>query len=364
MKYIIIIAWVLLGMTGRGQETEGFHIIGNLGGSLGGFLVLVGSGPEGVVKLGETEMVNGNFEFRGKVNGLMLAYILTDQKQPIATLMLENRSFKLKAGSTGIVVEGGELQRVWNEFEAVNREISRQKFQVEQQAKAAYAVQNQLQLRELQDDFDEFMKQIHQKQDSLLETNKETPAAACFVASVMDQLDYKGVTELYSMLGETAKSSFFGQLIRQRLARLRNLEVGGTVPDFKAATINGDTVSLYATQAKVKLVDFWASWCVPCRQEMPMLRKIYEKYHQKGLEIISFSLDTQKQDWAKAVRDDKITWPNISDLKGSESGIVSALYFVRDIPYTLLLDENNRVIAKGLRGNDLRKKVAALLEKK
>lgn len=360
MKLIMMILLLLSGVMSRGQEPEGFRIIGNLGGSLGGRLFLVGSTEKGLEDLGETDMEAGKFEFTGKVNGLTLAYILTEERQPIATLMLENRIFTLQSGATGIEIYGGEQQQIWNQFEAVTRDISRRQMQMEQQIKAAYSAQNQLQLQTLQSEFEQYASEAQKKQEDLLRSYKDAPAAACFVATAMGQLDYKGLSELFGMLGEPASASFFGGAVKQRLAELRRLEVGGTAPDFRAATLNGDTVSLYGTEAKLKLLDFWASWCGACRQANPHVRKIYAKYHGAGLEIIGVSLDQQKQAWAKAIRDDKLTWVQVSDLGGWKSRLAS-LYNVKAVPCTYLLDENNRVVGKNLRGKELQKKIAEML---
>lgn len=357
-KIFLIILAVGLSMAGIAQE--GFKIVGDLGGTLGGKLMLVASTPKGVMKLGETEMVEGKFEFSGSVEGLTLAYILTEQRQPIATLMLENRDFLLVAGASGIEVQGSEQQTVWNQFEAVTREVGRKKLQLEQQAKAAYAAGNQMQLQALQEEFGQFASAMQKKQEALLEEYSDAPAAACFVASAMEQLDYQGLSEWYGKLGETARVSFFGRIVAEKVETLRNLEVGGTAPDFRAATLNGDTISLYGTSGKVKLLDFWASWCGPCRAENPNVRKIYEKYHQAGLEIIGISLDNKKQDWAKAIRDDKLSWVHVSDLGGWQSEL-GRLYAVKAVPCTYLLDENNRVVAKNLRGKALQKKIEEML---
>ncbi len=360
MKRIVLLIILAVGLSMAGIAQNGFKIVGDLGGTLGGKLMLVASTAEGLVKLGETEMVEGKFEFSGSVEGLTLAYILTDRQQPIATLMLENRDFLLVAGATGIEVQGSEQQTVWNRFEAMTREMSRKQMLMEQQAKAAYAAQNQMQLQVIQSDFEAYAAEVRKKQNELLETYKDAPAAACFVALTMEQLDYKGLSEWYGVLGEGAKTSFFGKAVAEKLAALRNLEVGGTAPDFRAATLNGDSVSLYGIAGKVKLVDFWASWCGPCRAENPNVRKIYDKYHAAGLEIIGVSLDTKKQDWAKAIRDDKLSWIHVSDLGGWQSEL-GRLYAVKAVPCIYLLDEHNRVVAKNLRGKALQKKIEEII---
>lgn len=138
MKTILSII-LFLGVCGICTAQEGFKIVGQLGGSLGGKLVLAVSGEQGFVKLGETEMVNGSFEFSGSVPGPGVAYIMDEKQQLIATIMIENREFLLTAGGEGIDVEGGEAQEVWNVFDAINKRVMRANMIKEQKFQVAYA---------------------------------------------------------------------------------------------------------------------------------------------------------------------------------------------------------------------------------
>ena len=249
------------------------------------------------------------------------------------------------------------VSKVLNEFEAVNRRIAREKMLVEQQMKAAYAQQNQMQLQALQQQFSKVMQEAGEKQAELLKTYKDSPVSAFIVASGMGQMDYVSLQTVFDELGEPARNSLFGQMIVQCLAAMKDVEIGAIAPNFKGSMVNNDTLSLYGVKAKLKLVDFWASWCAPCRQEMPNVCKVYKKYHDKGLEIIGVSLDSKILDWQQAMVVEKMKWLNIVDAQQQ----IATRYFVRGIPHTLLLDENNRIIAKNLRGKTLEKKIAELL---
>ena len=139
--------------------------------------------------------------------------------------------------------------------------------------------------------------------------------------------------------------------------------IGGDAPRFTAPTPEGNMLSLDESLGKYTIVDFWASWCRPCRMENPNVVAVYNKYHDKGLNIISVSLDRpgQKERWIKAIADDKMDWYHVSNLQFWQDPIAKQ-YNVRSIPATYLLDENGKIIDKNLRGSALGNRIANLLD--
>ncbi|HAV55900.1 MAG TPA: peroxiredoxin, partial [Aequorivita sp.] len=138
-------------------------------------------------------------------------------------------------------------------------------------------------------------------------------------------------------------------------------EVGSLAPNFSAPTPTGEMMSLKDALGKYTIIDFWASWCRPCRIENPNVVKVYNKYHDKGLNIISVSLDKaeQKDKWLQAIKDDQMDWYHVSNLQFWQDPIAQQ-YSVRSIPATFLLDENGVIIDKNLRGAALEAKIATL----
>ncbi|MBT8287186.1 MAG: AhpC/TSA family protein [Flavobacteriaceae bacterium] len=151
--------------------------------------------------------------------------------------------------------------------------------------------------------------------------------------------------------------SFIGQL-----EAVANVDIGKIAPNFSGPKPDGEILSLDDIKGKATLIDFWASWCGPCRRENPNVVRVYEKYHDKGLEIISVSLDrpNQRDRWLQAIAQDKMNWHHVSNLKYWNDPI-AALYNVTSIPATFLLDENGRIVAKKLRGQALEDQVAKML---
>jgi peroxiredoxin len=151
------------------------------------------------------------------------------------------------------------------------------------------------------------------------------------------------------------------KLLNRTINSMKKADVGSKAPDFTAPSPDGKMISLSDVMGKYTIIDFWASWCKPCRRENPNVVNVYNKYHNQGLEIISVSLDKdgQKERWLKAIRDDKLTWHHVSNLKQWKDPI-AGLYNVRSIPATFLLDENGVIIAKNLRGPALVNKMVSL----
>jgi peroxiredoxin len=148
----------------------------------------------------------------------------------------------------------------------------------------------------------------------------------------------------------------FHDLVKSMMATM----IGQDAPDISLPSVNGEELSLSSLKGKVVLIDFWASWCGPCRKEMPNVVKAYAKFKDKGFEIFGVSLDQDKARWEEAIAKDGITWPQVSDLKQWSSSVVR-LYNIQGIPYTVLIDRQGKILAKNLRGPELESKLLEVL---
>ncbi|MFD1819588.1 Peroxiredoxin [Pseudarcicella hirudinis] len=164
----------------------------------------------------------------------------------------------------------------------------------------------------------------------------------------------------YNSLSAEVKASFFGKEIKSLSDKLAVVDTGKMAPDFSMADTTGKSIRLSSLKGKYVLVDFWASWCGPCRKENPNVVKAYNEYRDKGFEIIGVSLDNKKEAWLKAINADKLTWIHVSDLKGWQND-AAKLYAVSAVPMNFLLDKNGKIIGKNLRSEELHKKLSEVV---
>jgi len=177
----------------------------------------------------------------------------------------------------------------------------------------------------------------------------------------LDDGDAGKIRLLYDGLTPEVKLSYFAKYVEGALSRLEGLNIGKTAPLFAQTDAAGKPISLESFKGKYVLIDFWASWCGPCRQENPNLVRTYQKFKNRNLEILGVSLDNSKDKWLQAIQEDQLSWKHVSDLKGWRND-VAVQYGVQSIPANFLVDKEGKIIAKGLRGPALEQALEQLLK--
>jgi thiol-disulfide isomerase/thioredoxin len=195
--------------------------------------------------------------------------------------------------------------------------------------------------------------------DAFVKKYPGSPVAAWVIDSRFVVYPFPEKAEMYyGMLTEQAKKSPYG-LALGKSVHINSKTSIGKKPDFSQPDTDGNPFKLASLKGKVVLVDFWASWCGPCRKENPNLVKAYAAYHDKGFEIVGVSLDDKKENWLKAIAADQLTWLHVSDLKGWKNELAVS-YGIKSVPTSFLLDASGRIIAKDLRGEALENKLKEL----
>jgi thiol-disulfide isomerase/thioredoxin len=190
------------------------------------------------------------------------------------------------------------------------------------------------------------------------------PASYVAINEVLDYFTYNPdaatLQSFYNGFTPEIQASRSGQLLKKALDIALVTGVGRPAPDFTQTDTKGKPIALSSLKGQYVLVDFWASWCGPCRAENPNVLKSYRAYHSKGFTVLGVSLDDEKYPWLAAIRKDDLPWMQVSDLKGWKNS-AAVLYGIEGIPMNYLLDKNGTIVAKGLRGDDLEKKLAEFL---
>ena len=250
-------------------------------------------------------------------------------------------------------VKGGALQDEWMAFSKRSAELREQAKAMQERCDALRAANKFRSASATNDSLQTLRQSVHTETQAFLQKHDDVLAAYTYNSNaLMAELNLEETRRLYNSMGEGAKNTPSGRIMLQRIQRMEKVTQGKKAPDFTLQDLQGNVVTLSQVKAKVKIVDFWASWCGPCRLNNPSLKKIYEKYHEKGLEIISVSLDNVKDRWEKAVSQDGLPWINVSSLKGWKCEVAQT-YDVKSVPAIFILDGENHIIATNLRGDKL-----------
>lgn len=362
---------------------DGYTINGEVKGFEDGTVVYINKQDvNGFVKVDSTEIKGGTFKFEGTKPELDIYFIELGKTQEFAfPFIWENGDIKFtfdkaKPEDTKVVgTKNNDLMTSYNtEAYKIQKEIM--DFQQKNQAKFMEAQQkgDQATMQSLMDEVGKIQNKYVEQNKKFISTNKDSYVSLMLLTqlAMSDALKPEEIKKYYNDFDQSIKDSKKGKEFadnlkkieesqKESLAKQQKVAIGQKAPDFTANTPDGKPESLLKNLGKVTIVDFWASWCGPCRQENPHVVALYNKYKAQGLKIIGVSLDKEKEKWVKAIADDKLEWLQVSNLKFWEDPIAKE-YAVEAIPATFILDENGTIVAKDLRGAELDAKIAELLK--
>jgi peroxiredoxin len=173
------------------------------------------------------------------------------------------------------------------------------------------------------------------------------------------ELEYEGLDSLLNKIDPNVRNSPDYVYLSDRLETIKKVSVGQPAPEFTLNDPDGNPIAISSFRGKYLLIDFWASWCGPCRRENPNVVTVYNDFNDKGFEIIGVSLDRDREKWLGAIESDHLTWPHVSDLQYWDSA-AGKLYGINSIPANVLVDRGGIIVARNLHGDDLRKKLQEL----
>jgi peroxiredoxin len=319
-------------------------------------------------------VVDGKFKFEGKIDIPEMWFLSVNSIDGYIPIMVENENITVTVNKDNIntsTIHGTKANDALTEYNEGFNILLEKRSKIGRENMGVLRSTDSIEKANFSATMAEMEKEMNSYPFDFLANHKDNYFSLKLIESLMtsSSIDLSKIEDSFNNLDESVKSSGYGRVVFSKISvqkleneRLGSLNLGKVAPNFTAPDPNGKMISLNEIKGKVTIIDFWASWCGPCRRENPNVVKTYNKYHDKGLEIISVSLDRagQKDKWLKAIEDDKLTWHHVSNLNYFNDPVAKQ-YNIQSIPSTYILDSEGKIAAKNLRGKALEDKVAELL---
>jgi peroxiredoxin len=320
---------------------------------------------ENIPKADTVKLVNGKFEYSSNLTEpAQMAIRRAGTQGEELVFFADPGEVKLNAPFDSLYagkIEAGPTQKLYKEAEDSIRKIMEKGKSLYESYVMAQTKQDGVEMQRVQQEFMGIQQQAEQFAVRFSIKNKNSVIAP-FLGMMYLGNDGKQqqLKNLYDTLTASVQGSFFGKRMGQIVKATEGISVGAKAAEFTLPDVNGKEVTLSSYKGKYVLIDFWASWCGPCRRENPNLVKAFDNYKDKGFDILGVSLDRSKEAWIEAIKNDNLTWTQVSDLKYWESE-PAKLYGVEAIPSNFLLDKEGNIIGKNLRGEELEAKLKELM---
>lgn len=331
---ITLIFPILIGChQNKSKSIDGFTINGNIKGIDDYTTVYLLKAGEylrySFVKVDSTKIIDGKFNFKGMVN-LPEMYYFEIKGKPRVPFFIENTEIKIEGSLKKLNISGSKLH---SELLDIRNQID--------------SLENNDKLKFI---------------STFMDEHSGSYLNPYLILNYVHNLaNYEELNRFYSAMDPELTEHRYSKLIKKQLNRLKNIQIGQIAPEFVEKDTLGNTISLNSFTGTYVLVEFWASWCVPCRKENPALVKLYNEQKAKNVnfEIIGVSGDFVEERWKKAIVKDKLPWVNISDLKGF-NGTAYQMYGIRALPRNFLLSKEGKIIEKDLTVEELKVKLNKL----
>ncbi len=377
IKIVLFTIMSLIGLYGYTQDA--YLIKGKLSGDHEGHKVFLRySNPNGLKEfiVDSTYVQNGTFILKGILASDMVSaklhmtavgkeldpldwknYHKLDQQE----FMLQNAEFHVTGPNIKHArIIGGPVQTDYLVLSDIVKPLQQKADLISKQMMENAAAGQSEANKELGPKYNSMAKAIEDAELKFLDTHPNSFASLLIVSNQMGVENPK-FEERFNKLSPRVRSLSLAKALQAQLNAQKTVDIGKHVIDFVMDNDKGQPVSFSSFKGKYVLLDFWASWCGPCRSEMPFINEIYQKYKDKNFEVVAVSIDSKKEHWLKAIIEDKMTWVQLSDLKGYKND-AALKYGVMAIPRNFLINSEGIIIAKDLRGEDIEKELSKIIK--
>jgi len=362
-KMIYLIVAVL--MTGCSSEPE-FVVKGNIQDSDSVTFMLQKREAGKFITLDSALSRNGIFKMTGSVQFPEMVQLVATGRQKRVSFYIENSEITISGNLDSLSfaeVSGSKTQDEYQSFIDSNKPLSEKYSNLYIEYQSARQENNTEKIAELEKEAEAIQNEMTQLEKDFVKNNPSSYVSPSILNSLSFEMEASDIEAAINAMDTNVAKIPVVKDLMARAQVMKAVAIGQKAPDFTLNDVNGNPVSLSSKMGtKLLLIDFWAGWCNPCRQENPNVVRVYKEFNKKGFDVFGVSLDRTKDEWVEAIAADKLTWTHVSDLEYWNNA-AAKLYAVNAIPANFLLDENGIIIARNLRGEDLYNKVKETLGK-
>jgi len=359
-KLFFLVLCMVLFYACKTDQTQ-VRLKGNISGMNDGEIYFIKAGDEETIDT--VKVRQGKFSYSKELTEPTVYMINFGSEEQPAFSILEPGDMTLNYSpgvQNSLAIKGGKEQEVYNQFLTSCEPVFKQMDSIASLASAHE--EDTLLLTALQKEFLAANETLKDKQREFIKKHPSGVASAFIAVNYLNERQDETLPEveaIFNGLQPIVQQSYYGKKINDMVQVAKRVSPGQVAPEFSLNNVAGNPVPLSSFKGKVTLIDFWASWCGPCRVENPNVVRAYKEFHPKGFEILGVSLDNQKIPWQTAIKKDALIWTQVSDLKGWNSD-VAALYGIESIPSNILIDKDGRILGRNLIGESLTKKLNEL----